>query len=72
MQPFYLNPDGDCDLSHYVDTQLEIEYTDVNQEPLKEVTESMAPRTVSNPQLDNVEMWDITLEEALSLSLIHI
>ncbi len=65
IQPFYLNDDGD--LSHYLDAATEIEYTDVGQEPLAEVSQAHAPRTISNPQFE--EFWDLTLEDAISIAL---
>ncbi len=65
MQPYYLHGDGD--LSHYLDVATEIEYTDAGQEPLEEVTHTLQPRTLSNPQFD--EYWDLTLEDAVSITL---
>ena len=65
IQPYYLHDDGD--LSHYLDAATEIEYTDVGQEPLAEVSQAHAPRTISNPQFE--EFWDLTLEDAISITL---
>ncbi|MEM7316764.1 MAG: TolC family protein, partial [Planctomycetota bacterium] len=64
IQPYYLNKDGDADLSHYLDVATEIEYTDVCQDPIDEVTQAYSPRTISNPQFD--EFWDLSLEDAMS------
>ncbi len=69
MQPYYLDQNGDSDLSHYLDTATDIEYTDVCQDPLEEVTQSRAPRTVLNPQFEDMEFWDLTLEDAMSHAL---
>ncbi len=65
MQPYYLHGDGD--LSHYLDMATDIEYTDAGQEPLEEVSQTHEPRTLSNPQFD--EYWDLTLEDAISITL---
>lgn len=69
MQPFYLNQNADCDLSHYLDTATAIEYADVCQDPLEEVTQARAPRTIMNPQFEDMEFWDLTLEDAMSQAL---
>ena len=67
IQPYYLNKDGEADLSHYLDVATDIEYTDVCQDPLDEVSKTYAPRTLSNPQFD--EFWDLSLEDAISHAL---
>ncbi len=60
-----MNEDGD--LSHYLDTATDIEYPDVEQAQLAEVQHARAPLTLSNPQFD--EFWDLSLEEAVSITL---
>ncbi|MEM6799213.1 MAG: TolC family protein [Planctomycetota bacterium] len=64
-QPFYFMEDGD--LSHYVDVATAIEYPDVEEPSLDEVTGAMAPLTLANA--DSYEMWDLTLEEATRITL---
>jgi outer membrane protein TolC len=64
-QPFYLNEDGD--LSHYIDKATDLEYPDVKTVPLEEVTQARHPFRVSDPE--DLEFWDLTLEEAVSISL---
>lgn len=64
-QPFYFMEDGD--LSHYVDVATQIEYPDVEEPSLDEVTSAMAPLTVRNA--DDYEIWDLSLEEATRITL---
>ena len=64
-QPFYFMEDGD--LSHYVDVATAIEYPDVEEPSLDEVTGAMAPLTLANAE--SYEMWDLTLEEATRITL---
>ena len=64
-QPFYFMEDGD--LSHYVGVATEIEYPDVEEASLDEVTGAMAPLTLRNSS--DYEMWDLTLEEATRITL---
>lgn len=64
-QPFYFMEDGD--LSHYVDVATSIDYPDVEEPSLDEVTGALAPLTLANT--DNYEMWDLTLEEATRITL---
>jgi len=64
-QPFYFHNDGD--LSHFLDKATEIEYPDVESEPLPETSQCQAPLTVSRP--DFQEMWDLTLEECITIAL---
>lgn len=64
-QPFYFQSDGD--LSHYLDKATEIEYPDVHAESLPDTAQSLAPLTVSHP--DFQEIWDLTLEECVAVSL---
>ncbi|MGD9635805.1 MAG: TolC family protein [Pirellulales bacterium] len=65
QQPFYCKEDGD--LSHYLDVATEIEYPDVHEPTLDEVNCAQAPLTLKNT--DNYEMWDLTLEEAVKITL---
>lgn len=64
-QPFYFFEDGD--LSHYLDVATQIEYPDVEEPSLDEVTAARAPLTLRNAQ--SYEMWDLTLEEATRITL---
>jgi outer membrane protein TolC len=64
-QPFYLHEDGD--LSHYLTTATQTEHPDVHAPPLPEVSQSHAPLTLSNPEFR--EIWELTLEEAVSIAL---
>ena len=65
QQPFYCNEDGD--LSHYLDVATDIEYPDVDEPSLDEVNGTLAPLTLKNT--DNYEMWDLSLEEAVRITL---
>jgi outer membrane protein TolC len=65
QQPFYCKEDGD--LSHYIDVATEIEYPDVQEPSLAEVNCAQAPLTLKNT--DNYEMWDLSLEEAVRITL---
>ena len=65
QQPFYCKEDGD--LSHYLDVATEIEYPDVDEPSLDEVELRSAPLTLKNT--DNYEMWDLSLEEAVRITL---
>jgi outer membrane protein TolC len=64
-QPFYFREDGD--LSHYLDVATQIEYPDVDEPSLDEVNGTLRPLTIKNT--DNYEMWDLTLEEAIRITL---
>ncbi|MEN0110267.1 MAG: hypothetical protein AAF805_06050, partial [Planctomycetota bacterium] len=64
-QPFYFMEDGD--LSHYVDVATQVEYPDVEEPSLDEVTGARKPLTVRNA--DEYEMWDLSLEEATRITL---
>ena len=57
QQPFYCREDGD--LSHYLDVATEIEYPDVEEPSLNEVTSTLPPLTLKNTE--NYEMWDLSL-----------
>jgi len=65
QQPFFFHEDGD--LSHYLDKATEIEYPDVENASLDEVMGAKAPLTLENP--DPAEVWELTLEEAIKLTL---
>jgi outer membrane protein TolC len=65
QQPFYCKEDGD--LSHYLDVATEIEYPDVHEPSLDEVNCAQAPLTLKNTE--NYEMWDLSLEEAVRITL---
>lgn len=64
-QPFYFLEDGD--LSHYVDVATEIEYPDVEEPSLAEVTGALPPLTLRNAE--DYEVWDLSLEEATRITL---
>ncbi|MEO1496553.1 MAG: TolC family protein [Planctomycetota bacterium] len=64
-QPFYFMEDGD--LSHYVGVATQIEYPDVEEPQLDEVTGAMRPLTLRNAE--DYEVWDLTLEEATRIML---
>ena len=64
-QPFYFMEDRD--LSHYLDVATQIEYPDVAEESLDEVTGALPPLTLRNSE--NYEMWDLSLEEATRITL---
>ena len=65
QQPFYCREDGD--LSHYLDVATEIEYPDVEEPSLNEVTNALPPLTLQNSE--NYEMWDLSLEEAVKITM---
>ncbi len=65
IQPFYLHEDGD--LSHYLDKATRAEHPDVHVEPLAEVSSAEKPLTISNPEPR--EMWDLHLEDCVSMAL---
>lgn len=64
-QPFFLNEDGD--LSHYLNQATDIEYADVDSEPLPDASQAHAPYSLLNTEAS--EFWDLKLEEAISISL---
>ncbi|MCE9524624.1 MAG: TolC family protein [Planctomycetales bacterium] len=64
-QPFFLHEDGD--LSHYIEKATTAAAPDLAQPPLPEVEESLTPLTLSNPEPK--EMWDLSLQEVISISL---
>lgn len=58
---------GDGDLSHYQGVATDIEYPDVESVRLAEVEGSLPPLSLRNNQPD--EIWDVTLEEAIQITL---
>lgn len=64
-QPFFLNEDGD--LSHYIDHATDIEFPDVDSEPLPDAAQASQPHTLLNPE--TMDFWDLSLEETVSISL---
>jgi outer membrane protein TolC len=64
-QPFYFKEDGD--LSHYLDQATWLEDPDVHPRTLDEVHHSDRPLSVANP--DFHEIWDLTLEDAMSIAM---
>jgi len=65
IQPFYLHEDGD--LSHYINKATRAEHPDVNVAPLPEVSSAEKPLTITNPEPR--EMWDLHLEDCVSMAL---
>jgi outer membrane protein TolC len=65
-QPFYFFEDGD--LSHYRGVATEIEYPDVHELELPEVSGAFAPLTIE-ADVEKVPQWDLTLEEAVQITL---
>ena len=65
IQPFYLHEDGD--LSHYIERATEIEHPDVYEPILAGVANTAPPLTLGDPRFD--ELWDLTLEEVVSIAL---
>ncbi len=64
-QPFFFHEDGD--LSHYIDVSTDIEYADVNEPSLEEVTHAQRPLSLRN--MDDYQTWDLSLEEATRVTL---
>ncbi|WP_442482708.1 TolC family protein [Aeoliella sp. SH292] len=64
-QPFFFREDGD--LSHYVGVSTDIEFPDVEEPTLDEVTQAQRPITLKN--MDDYQMWDLTLEEVTRITL---
>lgn len=65
QQPFYFHEDGD--LSHYIGMATDIEYPDVDSCTLDEVDNAPPPLTLQN--LEETEIWELTLEEAVHIAL---
>jgi outer membrane protein TolC len=64
-QPFYLRETGD--LAYYLDRATEIEYPDVETARLADAEHSQQPLNVTDPDFD--QFWDLTLEEAVSITM---
>ncbi len=64
-RPHYLREPGE--LRTYVDSQIKIEYPDVQTESLDEVTNTKSPITLSKPNFD--KPWDLPLQEAVQTAL---
>ncbi|MCA9170582.1 MAG: TolC family protein [Planctomycetales bacterium] len=64
-QPYFLNEDGD--LSHYIDKATEIEFPDLQNEPMPDAAQAAEPHSLLNS--DETEFWDLSLEEVVSISL---
>jgi outer membrane protein TolC len=64
-QPYFLNEDGD--LSHFLDKATEIEFPDLEGEPLPDAAEAREPYSVINAEPE--EFWDMSLEEVVAISL---
>ena len=64
-QPFFLHEDGD--LSHFLDEATKLEYPDVDTAPLPDASQAEEPLSLTNN--DPSEPWDLTLQEAISISL---
>jgi len=64
-RPHYLREPGE--LRTYVDSQIQIEYPDIQTESLDEVTKTKSPITLSKPDFD--KPWDLTLQEAVQTAL---
>ena len=65
QQPFYFFEDGD--LSHYIGVATEIDYPDVETASLDEVNGTLPPLTLENSEPK--EIWDLSLEEAMHITL---
>lgn len=65
QQPKFFFEDGD--LSHFVDVATEIEYPDVHEASLDEVTAAREPLTLENA--DSFEMWDLPLQDVVKITL---
>ena len=64
-QPFYFHEDGDLNL--YLDQATRLDNSDVFQPLLEDVESTEAPLTISDPEFQ--EVWDLELEEAVSIAL---
>ena len=64
-RPFYFLEDGD--MSHYKGVATELEYPDVQQASLAEVSMAEAPLTLMNSE--SREIWDLRLEDAIQIAL---
>ncbi len=68
IQPSFFHEDGD--LLHYLDVATDIEYPDVCEPTSEELAYALAPLTLKDAdELDDIEKWDLTLEEAVRIAL---
>src|SRR5690606_14456803 len=67
QQPFFFHEDGD--LSHYVDVSTDIEFPDVAEPTLAEVTHAQRPLSLRN--MEDYVIEDLTLEEATRITLMN-
>jgi outer membrane protein TolC len=65
-QPFFLGERGD--LAHYIDRAQNIEYPDIESEPLVEASQSRVPLSLDN---QNFEYLDLSLEECIAYALVN-
>src|SRR5690606_1582749 len=65
QQPFFFREDGD--LSHYVNVSTDINYPDVEEPTLDEVTHAQRPLSLRN--MEDYEIQDLSLEEATRITL---
>lgn len=66
-QPIYRR--GGNELAHYLDRATDLEFPDVEVNPLAEVTQAHEPLTIQNNQYQS--FWDLSLEEAIATSLLN-
>ena len=66
QQPFYLKH-VDSDLAHYKGVATELEYPDVDAERLSDVAAAKRPFSLLNN--DPKDIWNLTLEEAIKITL---
>ncbi len=66
-QPIYRR--GGNELAHYLDRATDLEFPDVDINPLPEVTQAHEPLTIQNNQYQS--FWDLSLEEAIATSLLN-
>ena len=64
-QPFFLHEDGD--LSHLLDEATNLEYPDVETEVMADAADAHKPFSLINTATGTP--WDLTLEEAIAISL---
>ena len=65
QQPFFFHEDGD--LSHYVNVSTDIEFPDVTEPSLAEVTHAQRPLSLRN--MEDYQIVDLTLEEVTRITL---
>jgi outer membrane protein TolC len=68
QQPFYVkNVDGD--LSYYKGMATELEYPDVDADRLADVSDARRPFSLVNRDPKDMQVWELTLEEAMAIAL---